>query len=272
MGTAASTRSRRQWPLTALVVLVYIFLVAPSLIVIIISFGDTDEYMFPPRRLSFYIYQLYFNDVQWLNATRQSFIVAGLTMVLSMAVALPAAYATARFTFFMRAGLNYLLILPAVVPNVVIAVGLYFYLGQLGLNGTTTGLVLGHTLIAAPFSFIMILAGLRQVDPNLEAAARIMGASELRVLTRVTIPLLLPSIVGGALIAFLMSFDEFIIAFFISSSATETLPVRMFAAIRWEISPIIAAVSSLLTLVSLVAVMLVTLGASRKRAAPSSEG
>ena len=103
------------------------------------------------------------------------------------------------------------------------------------------------------------MAGLKHVDPNLESAARVMGAGRLYTLVKVTLPLLKPTIVAGALFAFLISFDEVVISYFISSTRTETLPVKMYSSIQWEISPVLAAISTLLTVLSLVVCVLASM-------------
>ena len=143
------------------------------------------------------------------------------------------------------------LLSPAFVPAIVLALGLYLYLGVAHLSGTTLGLIISHTLVAMPFVIVTAMAGLRHVDRNLEIAASVMGAGRLLVLWRITLPLLRPTLLAAGLFAFLISFDEVVISTFVAGVRTETLPVKMYSAIRWEISPVLAAVSTLLTLLSL---------------------
>lgn len=111
--------------------------------------------------------------------------------------------------------------------------------------------MLGHCLVAIPFVIVTAVAGLRHVDANLETAGAIMGASPIYVFRKITLPLLRPAIVAGGLFAFLISFDEVVISSFISRAGFGTLPVKMFGSIQWEISPVLAAISTLLTVLSL---------------------
>jgi putative spermidine/putrescine transport system permease protein len=232
--------------------LVYLFLIAPSLIVLPISFGDQNEITFPPRSLSLYLYRDFLFGSNWLDTAFQSFRVAAAAAAIAIIAGTLAAYALARLDFPGRRLVHILLVSPALVPAIVIALGLYLYFAILGLNGTTFGLVLAHAVQVLPFVVIAIGAGLRDVDPTLERAATIMGAGTWHVLRRVTLPLLRSAIAAAALFAFLISFDEVVIAYFVTNTATMTLPVKMYSSLQFQVSPVIAAVSSLLTLLSLV--------------------
>lgn len=230
----------------------FLFLLLPTLIVVPMSFGDRDEFQFPPRSLSLYLYRKYLFESNWVTTTIESCIVAAGAAALALALGVTAAYGLARSDFpGKRAALMFLLS-PLFVPVIVIALGLYFLFASLGMAGTRPALILAHTVLTMPFVIVTTLAGLRHVDPALETAARIMGASRLRVLLTVTLPLLRPALVSGGLFAFLVSFDEVVIAYFVTSEQTQTLPVKMYSSIQWEISPVIAAVASLLTLLSLI--------------------
>ena len=145
------------------------------------------------------------------------------------------------------------------VPAITVALGLYLYLSNFGLSGTTLGLILGHTVVATPFVIVTSMAGLRHVDEDLEKAALILGANRLTTFIKVTLPILRPAIIAGGLFAFLISFDEVVIAWFISQATTITLPVKMYSSIRWEISPVLAVVSTLLTVVSVLICLLAAL-------------
>jgi len=212
---------------------------------------DRDEFQFPPRSLSIHLYEKYFFESSWLAATRESLIVAVGAAAMALLLGIGAAYGIARNEFPGRRIVLFFLLSPLFVPVIVVALGLYLYLARLGLAGTTLGLILSHSVLTVPFVIMMALAGLREVDPALETAARIMGASRLRVLMTVTVPLLRPAIVAGGLFAFLVSFDEVVIAYFVTSQQTQTLPVKMYSSIQWEISPVLAAVATLLTVLSL---------------------
>lgn len=230
----------------------YIFLVLPSLLIIPISFGGVGEITFPPRTFSLALYQQFFSDQSWWSAALQSFRVASLSMLLSLMLAIPAAYALARRQFWGAKALNMVLLSPILVPVIVIGLGFYLHFSALGIVGSTLGLVLAHTILVSPFVIISVTSGLKHIDPALERAATIMGASRARIFLKVVLPQIQPAIAVGALFAFLISFDEVVVAYFIAGPNTATLPVKMYSAIRWEISPVIAAVSTLLTALSLV--------------------
>ncbi|MBW1885343.1 MAG: ABC transporter permease [Deltaproteobacteria bacterium] len=231
----------------------------PTLIVIPMSFGDKEEFQFPPDGISFYLYRQFFFESSWMDTTFQSFRVALITTALALVFGVSAAYGIVRGNFPGKQVITIFLLSPILVPVIVVALGLYLYLSSLGITGTTFGIVLGHVLHTTPFVIVMAMAGLKHVDPNLESAARVMGAGRLYTLVKVTLPLLKPTIVAGALFAFLISFDEVVISYFISSTRTETLPVKMYSSIQWEISPVLAAISTLLTVLSLVVCVLASM-------------
>lgn len=230
----------------------YVFLLMPSLVVIPISFGGAGELSFPPKELSLALFRQFLSDPAWWGSALQSLLVAACVTVLSLLIALPASYALARGRFRGRRVLELVSLAPMLVPVVVLGLGMYMHLSALRLVNTTAGVVLAHTVATIPFMLVALGAGLRHADPALETAAMIMGASRLRIFMEVVLPQIRPSVLVGALFAFLISFDEVIIAYFITGPESMTLPVKMYSAIRWEVSPVLAAVSTLLTLLSLV--------------------
>jgi len=241
---------------TLLAGLVYFFLLVPSLIVIPVSFGTRNEIRFPPREFSLELYQIFFSSPAWTGSLLQSLKVALLATVLALVTAVPAAYGIVRYEFRGKKAISLLMMSPLVIPAIVMALGLYLYLSYVHLTGTTLALVLGHTIYVTPFVIVMIAAGVQKLDANLEFGATLMGAGPYRMLTTVVLPQLAPSILAAALFAFLISFDEVVISWFLASATTTTLPVKMYSSIQWEISPVIAAVSTMLTVLSFVICML----------------
>lgn len=230
--------------------LVYVFILVPSLIVIPISFGGSGEMTFPPHVWSLELYQKLFTSSTWIAPIIQSLKVASMTMVGALLIGVPAAYGLVRHDFPGKRLVLLLLMSPILIPLIVISLGLYLYLSRLHLVGTTGGLVVSHIAYVTPFTMMTVMAGVKKLDPALEFAATIMGASRTRVFLKVVLPQLRPSMFAGALLAFLVSFDEVVIAWFLTAPSTTTLPVRMYSSIQWDISPVIAAVSALLTLLS----------------------
>lgn len=243
-------------PLKITAILIFLFLVAPSFIVIPMSFSDSREMMFPPRGFSLALYKEYFAGPEWVAATIESTLVASGATILSLAVGVPAAYAIVRSRFGAIQIVRALIMMPMLVPTIVFALGLYLYFAKLGISGTSAALILGHTIHNLPFVVLVVIAGLRQVNANIEIAAQVLGASILRTFFSVVLPLLAPSIIAAGLFSFLISFDEVVIAWFLTSPRALTLPIKMYSSIQWEVSPVLAAISTLLTLLSLVVCVL----------------
>jgi putative spermidine/putrescine transport system permease protein len=242
--------------------LIFVFLVLPNFVVIPLSFSPALYLEFPPRALSLRWYQEYFARQEWVAATLASFEVGTLVTLCSVTLGSLAAYGLVRGRFPGRNFLNSLIISPMVVPSLVIAVAIYKLYSDLRLTGTLLGFVLAHTVLATPFVVIIVSATLRGIDVQIEQAAMSLGANRLTTLRRVVFPLVLPGILSAGLFAFLISFDELLIALFISSPTLVTLPKKIWDGIRTEINPTIAAVSTLLVLLSLL-VLLGTVVVSR---------
>ena len=230
----------------------YLFLLMPTLIIVPVSLNGNSELSFPPQRISFALYEQFFTDPSWWGAALQSLKIATASTVLTMLIAVPAAYALVRGNFPGRRMLNLFMISPILVPVVVLGLGFYLNFNLFRIGGTDLALVISHTILVAPFVVVSVSAGLRQIDPALETVATIMGAGRRLVFFSVVLPQIRDSLVVGALLAFLISFDEVVASYFVSGPATVTLPVKMYSALRWEISPVIAAVSAMLTVLSLV--------------------
>jgi putative spermidine/putrescine transport system permease protein len=235
-----------------LAALVYAYLLMPSLIVIPISLGEAGDLKFPPTTFSLALYREFFTTSTWLAPLVQSAKIASITCVVVILISVPAAYAMVRYEFRGKSLVMLLMMSPVLIPHIVLALGLYLYFSNLRATGTTLALVLGHSVYVIPFVVITIAAGIRRLDPAIEFAAVMMGASRITLFLKVVLPQLVPSIVAGALFAFLISFDEVVISWFLSTAQTTTLPVRMYSSIQWGISPVIAAISTLLTILSFV--------------------
>lgn len=229
----------------------YLFLLLPSVIVVPISFGTASEFEFPPRALSLALYQQFFTDAAWWGAMMQSLTIACMTAVATTVLALPAAYALQRARLPGAGLINSVVMGPLLVPVIVLGLGLYLQFAPWNLLNSNVSLFLSHTMLAVPFMMISVGAALRHLDPTLENAALIMGASKPAIFFKVVLPQLKAGIAAGALFAFLISFDEVIVAYFVTGPETQTLPVKMYSAMRWEVSPVIAAASTLVTVLSI---------------------
>ena len=243
---------------TVFACLVYAYLVVPSLVVMPISLSEAGEFTLDRARLSLNLFRQFFGSEAWLAALWNSLQVATAASVLATLIGIPAAYAFARGRFLGRSTVQMLVISPMFVPVIVIALGLYFLAAATGQQGRFSTLVLAHAMYGLPFVVMLVLSGMTQVDPALEKAAMLMGASPARVFLQVVLPQLKIPIFAGFLFAFLASFDEVVIAWFLNGPTTITLPVKMYSSIMWENTPVIAAVSTMLTLLSF-AVCLLTM-------------
>jgi putative spermidine/putrescine transport system permease protein len=231
----------------ALAFLVALFLVAPMAIIVPMSFSSAISFEFPPPGYWLGYYRQYFADASWLDATFNSFVIAIGSAVFTLLVALPAAFGFVRHQFYGKSAFNLLIMVPVIVPAVVSALGYYGFLSLLHLVGTRSGMIIAHSVLSIPIAFLVLTATLKGFDRNLERAAMNAGAGPLRTFFYVTLPVLRPGIMVGALFAFLHSFNEAVVALFIAGRDASTLPKKMFESIRLESDPVIAVVSTLLT-------------------------
>lgn len=252
--------------LVAVCTLVLVYLVAPLGIVVPISFSSGEGLAFPPPGYSLRWYQHYWTDRGWIEATITSLKVGLLAAFLATVLGTLAAMGLSRMAGRARAIAYAFIVSPIVVPVIVLAVALYRLYSALGLQGSLIGLALAHTIIAAPFVVITVSAALTRFDQQLLLASTSLGETPFRSFFRVTLPLIRPSVLTGALFAFMTSFDEVVVALFVGSATTSTLPRVMWASLRSGIDPTIAAVSTLLILLSIA--VLAVAGLLRRHAGP----
>lgn len=236
-------------------VAVIVFLLLPVVIVIPMSFSDTNYLTFPPKGFTLKWYEEILTSRTWTRPARFSFVTASLTAVASTLIGTMAAYALVRGTGIKRGAFQLFVIAPIITPNIVIAVGVYFTFVKYGLIGTYLGFVIAHSVLSIPFVVLSVTAALERVDPRLELAAMNLGASRLTAFRTITIPAIAPGIAGGALFSFIASFDEPVISYFISGIRQATLPRVMFQYIETSVEPNIAAISTILVCLSGVAVL-----------------
>jgi len=243
------THRDRLW-LYVVAAIIMLLLVIPTFIVMPMSFSDSQYLEFPPDHWSLRWYTVYFESSKWMRATVTSLQVGVLTMLVATPLGTMAAYALFVSGHRASRAVFTLLITPMIVPVILIAIGTFYAYGRVGLNNTITGIVLAHTVLAAPLVMIVITSALRNYDLNQERVARSLGATRIKAFFVITLPQIKFSIVTAALLAFLTSFDEVIIAIFVSGGSNATLTKHMFAALRDFIDPTIAAISTIMILVS----------------------
>lgn len=231
----------------AMAALTIAILVIPVLFVFPLSIGDTGTVVFPPRGFTLKWYSEVFTTTTWLGPIGQSLLVGIGTGVLSVAIGL----VLARFMRSMtstagKALISGLAFAPIITPGILLAIGMFDVQLQLGLTGTVFGLVLAHTIIAAPLAFALIAAAMSGTDQGLEEAAWTLGASRTRAFWTVVVKAILPSVAGAFVIAFVTSWDEVVLALFLQTGPTKTLPVTIYKYLESGIVPTVPAVASLL--------------------------
>lgn len=232
--------------LSAMAVATAVFLLLPIAFIVALSFGSSQWLAFPPPSWSTKWYAALFADASWIDAAWASTRVALVVSALSVAIGFVTSVALVRGNFAGKAFLRALFLTPMILPVVIFAVALYALFLKLGLTGTFAGFVIGHLVVALPFSIIAISNSLEGFDFTLEDAARICGANEWTVRWKVTFPTIRLGLLAAATFSFLVSWDEVVVSIFMSTPGVETLPVKIWAALRQDLSPVIAAASSVL--------------------------
>ncbi|MGY0576159.1 ABC transporter permease [Bradyrhizobium sp. RDM12] len=237
---------------TGLAVTIYFYLLFPILVTIPMAFGPTNALAFPPADYSFDLFDIFFSSPGWLNPLFESLKVALATTIVAILAGVPAGYWLARHEFAGKGLVTGVIMSPLIIPHIVAGIGLFLYFSYIRISGTTLSIVLGHVMVTLPYVVLMVAAGVNKLDRNLEFGAELMGAGSGRMFVTVVIPQAAPSVLSAAFFGFLLSFDEVIISWFLAGPDTITLPVKMYSALQWEVSPVIAAVSTFLTAISLV--------------------
>lgn len=255
---------RGRWLLSAVNAAIYLYILAPVLIVIAISFSAAAVTTFPPRGFSLKWYGKFLANPDLLASMRLSIILAVETSLIATLVGVLAAFGVVRGRFPGRAGVQAFFLSPLMVPALVTAIALLQFYVRLGI-ATGAGLVLGHLVITLPYVIRTVSASLANFDMALERAAISLGATELQALRRVTLRVISPGILAGALFAFIVSFENLPVSLLISDPDHISLPVRIFTYMEWVFDPTVAAASGIQVLVVLAVIVLLEkgLGVSR---------
>jgi putative spermidine/putrescine transport system permease protein len=235
--------------------LIGLFLILPTLFVVPMSFNGSSSLGLPTGSWTTRWYTTVFTSSHWIEAAWTSLRVAAVTVVLATSLGTLIAVALARGSFRGRSVIQALVLSPMIIPVVVVAIGTYMNFVKWGLTGSVLGLALAHTVLALPFVVVAVSATARQLDQTYEAAAASLGAPPRTVFLRITLPLLAPGVLAGALFAFVTSWDEVVVALFLSSPDVRTMPVLMWTQVRTQVSPELAAVGTLLVAISMLSVV-----------------
>jgi putative spermidine/putrescine transport system permease protein len=250
--------------------LIFVFLIAPILVIIPLSFNAQPYFTFTREMLtldaagySLRWYEDFFTSASWLRSIRNSFIIGiGATLVATTLGTL-AALGLSRAHMPFKGVIMGILISPMIVPLIISAAGMFFFYSSIGLANTFPGVILAHAALGTPFVVITVTATLVGFDNSLIRAAQSLGANPTTVFFKIILPLILPGVISGALFAFITSFDEIVIVLFLAGVEQRTIPREMWSGIREQISPTILAVATLLVLVSIA--LLTTLELLRRR-------
>lgn len=236
--------------------LVVLFMLAPLLIVCLVAFTPENTLSLPTRGLSLRWFEKVFHHPDFTQSFWNSLWLAVLAATLAVVLAVPASLAVTRWEFPGRGALNALFLSPLIIPHLVLGVAMLRLFAILGAAGSFPWLVAAHIVIVTPYVMRLLIAAISGFDRSVEQAAYSLGASEATVFRRVTLPMILPGVTGGWLIAFINSFDELTMSIFITSPSTVTLPVRMYMYATESIDPMMAAVSALIIGITAAAALL----------------
>ncbi|WP_108260578.1 ABC transporter permease [Mangrovicoccus ximenensis] len=235
---------------------VLLFLLAPVAVLIFSAFDDGKFFRFPPRELSLRWFGAALDSPEYRGALINSTIIACVSTAISVTAGLMAATGLSRGGLKSRALVELLLLAPLTLPLVVWAIALLQIYARLGISGTFGGLVLAHAVITLPLSVRILLATLAGIDPQMEEAARSLGARPLRAFLRTTFPLALPGVLTAAVFSFLVSFNDVVVTTFIAGARWMTFPVRMYSQLRGQgVDPITLAIGAMIVALILAAVI-----------------
>jgi ABC-type spermidine/putrescine transport system permease subunit II len=233
------------------VAIVTAFLVLPSILAIPMSISDTTYLVFPPKGFSMHWYHTFFTDPNWIHSTLFSVKLALITTLVSLVVGIMASFAIVRGTLPGKEIIHIFIISPMMIPIIITAFAVYGLYAKLHLIGTTTGLVIAHTILCVPYVILVITANLYRFDQSLEMAARNLGANALKTFLHVNLPLIKPGIIAAGVFSFISSLDDLVLAMFLIGTSKMTLPLQMFTEIQMRVNPVVAAASTIFVVVAI---------------------
>lgn len=242
-------RTVEKWLFRAGYVALVLFMLAPLIVVIGTSFSHGGHLQFPPEELSVRWYGEYFQNSSWINATQNSIFIAIGAMVVSLVLGTSAAFGYEGLQSKWSRGLIPLILLPLLIPAAVIAITLYMFLSQMGLQHTYIGIILAHSLWATPLVFFIMQAVFTRFDWELKDAAMDLGATPMATFREVILPGVRYGVIASAIVAFVISFQEFIMALFLAGIDERTVPVLAFLSLKEAINPLISVVSTLMIII-----------------------
>jgi putative spermidine/putrescine transport system permease protein len=264
-GQASAGGRRRRRPrhlgpravLWAINVAICLFLLAPIVVVIVASFSDRPYLVFPPRGFSLRWYSQFFASHEFVDALILSLQLGLLTTLVSGVIGLLAALGLTSLRFRGVEILRGVFASPLMVPGIVVGIAMLMYFNRIRLGNTFASLLLAHVALTLPYVIRIVSAGLQSFDHALEEAARGLGATRARALRDVTLPLIKGSLMAAGAFAFIISFDEVVVTLFLAGPRMTTLPVAIYTYIEYTSDPSIAAISTILVVLTVGAVLLI---------------
>lgn len=233
-------------------ILVLLFLALPILIIFPLAFSQSGYLTFPPPGFSLRWMEKVLTSAEWLSSLWLSFRISVISTLLAMILSLLMALVLVRSRFAGKKIIYVLVLLPLIVPNIISALALFFFFSAADIFNSISAIIIGHAVIALPVATIIISSTLQGIDSQLEYSAMSLGAGNFTVFRRITFPLAAPGMISAAIFSFLSSFDELLIALFMAGNSIQTLSVRIWNNVQFELDPTIAAVSVLLVLITII--------------------
>ncbi|MGE0752344.1 MAG: ABC transporter permease [Variibacter sp.] len=226
--------------------LVGLFLLAPMIIVVATAFTTTNYPVFPPVGFTFRWFHQFLTSSDFTEATQRSAMLAIASTSVATILGTSSALALTRWRGRGQQALTMVMLSPILFPTIVLGLALLVFYSRVGLSGTFIGLVIAHSVVTTPFVIRLVMAGLSEFDPAVEEAARNLGAGWWRTFFQVTLPLIRPGVLAGAVFAFILSFDELVITLFLAGPGMQTLPIRIYTFVEYSSAPTISAIATLL--------------------------
>ncbi len=235
--------------LLAVNILILLYLLAPVIVVIATAFTTTAYPVFPPQGFTLQWFHKFLSMTEFTDAVKRSALLATSSTMVATALGTLSALALARYRFRGREAISALMLSPILFPTIVLGLALLVFYSYVGLSGSFTGLVIAHSVLTTPFVIRLVMASLSEFDPAVEEAARNLGAGWWRTFLQVTLPLIRPGVLAGAVFAFIISFDELVVTLFLAGPDMTTLPVRIYTFVEFSSEPTISAISTMLIVV-----------------------
>lgn len=237
--------------------LILLFLILPVLIIVPMSFSSSRYIEFPPPGFSTRWYDAFFGSKTWTTALYNSLVIGICTTIFALVLGLLIAEGLQKSKFKGKSFVTELFMLPMLIPGIIVGISLFKFESQLKLNGTLTGLIIAHTVLAVPFVVRTVLASLAGLNPNYELAAQNLGANRVQTFLKITFPIIKPAIFSGAMFAFATSFDEIVVSQFICGTKVKTLPKVIWDGLNQQLDPTITSIATIMiTLITVIMVML----------------